>query len=111
MTFADFFDDADVDEWGGKGGDEDEDDDEDEEEDVVAKASKVSATFIGVEAFEGSKEGYVYKMGPKGLGYYFDGPVEEVEEEEEGGAEGAKQSRYANKAEQVCEYKRILILQ
>ncbi len=32
----------------------------------------MSAKFMAAQAFEGSKEGYVYKMGQKGLGYYFD---------------------------------------
>jgi hypothetical protein len=35
----------------------------------------MSATFMAAQAFEGSKEAYVYKMGQKGLGYYFDANV------------------------------------
>jgi len=29
-------------------------------------------TFVPSEAFNGARTGYVYKMGPRGLGYYLD---------------------------------------
>eukprot|EP00802_Teleaulax_amphioxeia_P014668 Tamp_14741.p1 GENE.Tamp_14741~~Tamp_14741.p1 ORF type:complete len:461 (-),score=157.96 Tamp_14741:222-1568(-) len=74
--------------------DSDEEDEEDEEDDVVARASRVTRTFMPAETFEGSKEGFVFKMGEKGLGYYFDGPEEE-EEADAGDEEAAASSRHA----------------
>eukprot|EP00960_Hanusia_phi_P027408 746822-Hanusia_phi.AAC.1 len=91
MKFSDFFGDEEVGDWGGEGEekneeDEDEDEDEDEEgKDGTRKAKRggESRLFIAAEGFQGSKEGYVFKMGNKGLGYYFDGPEEEEEEEQQ----------------------------
>ena len=40
--------------------------------DQVEKQSKTQAPFLAAEAFDGAKAGYVFKMGPNGLGYYVD---------------------------------------
>ena len=61
---------ADAEDAEGEAGDEDE---EEGDENVVPRASKMTKTFMPAETFEGSKEGFVFKMGEKGLGYYLNG--------------------------------------
>eukprot|EP00803_Ostreobium_quekettii_P008701 evm.model.scf_1651.1 EVM.evm.TU.scf_1651.1 scf_1651:3498-4529(-) len=41
--------------------------------------------FVPSEAFKGGREGFVFKAGDRGLGYYADGPGRPVERGEEGG--------------------------
>merc|ERR1711988_1825018 len=36
------------------------------------KAADEPASFIAAKKWEGSKEGYIFQMGPEGLGYYPD---------------------------------------
>merc|ERR1711865_717233 len=60
---------------------EEESEEEDDEEDVPINMSKsgastdsinVSGAFTASASFQGSKEGYVFKSGDEGVGYYWD---------------------------------------
>jgi len=61
--------------------------------------------FVAAESFEGSKASYVFKSGDKGLGYYFDGPMEEEggsdKEEEDLGPKSRHQESVAKLGKQV----------
>ena len=47
------------------------------------------AAFLPAAEFAGARQGYAYKVGPLGVGYYVDGEEEEEEEEAAGGAAAA----------------------
>ena len=42
------------------------------QEPSIAKSPHVAASFISVETYSGMLQGYVFKTGPRGTGYYID---------------------------------------
>lgn len=66
-------------------------------EEPVVEAKKENTDFVAAKKFDGSKKGYAFQMGPKGLGYYID-KVPVVDKMavaailRMGGARGAKKS-------------------